>query len=107
MRWQWWGLAVFLSGCSGGGDSAVGLCIDEAKRRLDGQVHRIDEKALANSKTTEADGTVTFNGEMTLKPGTSAEEKQTFICTIAPASGDSPARVLNFQVRWSGSGLAN
>lgn len=107
MRWQWGLLVVTLAGCGGGGDGEVSLCIEEAKRRLDGQVYRLDEKALASSKTTEADGTLTFNGEVTLKPGSSQEEKQTFVCMIAPASGDAPARVLNFQIRWSGAGLTN
>ncbi len=107
MRWIGFVMAIGLVGCGGGDRDAVRLCVEEAKQRLAGQVYKIDEPALAKSQTSEADGTLTFSGDLVLKPGTSAEEKQTFICTVAPAAGESPARVLNFQVRWSGSGLTN
>jgi hypothetical protein len=101
------GLALALSACGGGVDPLAQLCIDEAAKRLDGQVYRLDEKALSGSKKTAADGNATFTAELILKPGTSGEERQTLDCTVAPAAGDAPGRVIGFRFNVAGSGLAN
>jgi len=94
-----------LSGCGGGEDPLSGLCVAEAERRLEGQVYRLDEKKIVAGKP-ESNGNVIFSGSLTLKPGTSAEVQQTFDCTVAPAAGDAPARVIAIRFNISGSGLA-
>lgn len=100
------GLALALSACGGGKDPLAQLCVEEVAKGLDGQVYRLDEKALAGSKTEAADGTATYSGEIILKPGTSGENKQTVDCTVAPAAADTPARVIRFRFNVGGSGLA-
>lgn len=100
------GLALALGACGGGKDPLAQLCVDEVAKGLDGQVYRLNEKALAGSKTEAADGTTNFSGEIILKPGTSGESKQTVDCTVAPAAGDAPARVIRFRFNVAGSGLA-
>ena len=98
-------LALALAACGGGKDPLAQLCVDETAKRLEGQVYRLNEKALAGSKTEAADGTTNFSGEIILKPGTSGESKQTLDCTVAPASGDTPARIIGFRFNVAGSGL--
>lgn len=100
-------LALTLSACGGGKDPLAQLCVDETARRLEGQVYRLDEKGLIASKSEAADGNAVYKGELTLKPGTSGESKQTLDCTVAPASGDTPARIIGFRFNVSGSGLTN
>lgn len=99
------GLALTLAACGGGKDPLAQLCIDETASRLAGQVYRLDEKGLVASKSQAADGNAVFQGEIIFKPGTSGETKQTLDCTVAPASGDTPARVIGFRFNVVGSGL--
>ncbi|MCE7931494.1 MAG: hypothetical protein DYH17_08970 [Xanthomonadales bacterium PRO6] len=94
-----------LGACGGGADPLAQLCVNEAAKRLEGQVYRIDEGEIAGSKETGADGNVTFKGSVILKPGTSSESTQTLDCTVAPAAGDTPARVIGFQFNVQGSGV--
>ncbi len=101
------GLVLALSACGGGMDPLAQLCADEAAKRLEGQVYRLDEKALSASKKAAADGNATFTAELILKPGTSGEQKQTLDCTVAPATGDAPGRVIGIRFTVAGSGLAN
>ena len=89
----------------GGEDPAVALCVQEAANRLPGQDNRLDEKALASSRTEEADGNVTYTGPLLLKPGTGAEQKQQFVCKVAPATADSPPRILNVKFDMEGTGI--
>lgn len=98
-------LALALSACGGGKDPQAQLCVDETAKRLQGQVYRLDEKALVANKTQSADGNTVYTGEITMKPGTSGESKQTLECTVAPASGDTPARIIGFRFNMAGSGL--
>ena len=101
------GLALTLSACGGGKDPLAQLCVDEAAKGLEGQVYRLDEKALAASKKVGEDGTVTYKGEVILKPGTSGEYKQFLDCVVEPPTGNSPGRVLRFFFNTAGAGLAN
>jgi len=89
----------------GGDDPGAALCVAEAAKRLDGQVYRLDEKGLASSRKEEADGNLMYSGELLLKPGTGAEQKQRYDCKIAPATADSPARVLGVQFNVEGTGI--
>ncbi len=98
-------LALALAACGGGKDPLAQLCVDETAKRLEGQVYRLDEKGLIASKTQGADGNAVYAGEIILKPGTSGESKQTLDCTVAPASGDTPARIIGFRFNVAGSGL--
>jgi|GEM_PF-1588368 len=95
--------AVSLSSC-GSEDPGLTLCVEEAAKRLGSQVYRLDEKGLAASRTEEADGNLKYSGELLLKPGTSAEQKQRYDCKIAPASGEAPPRVLDVQFNVEGTG---
>lgn len=94
-----------LGACGGGEDPLAQLCVDEAAKRLEGQVYRLDEGEIAKSKETGADGNVNFKGSVILKPGTGGESTQTLECTVAPAAGDAPARVIGFQFNVQGSGV--
>ena len=98
-------LFLALSACGGGKDPLAQLCVDETAKRLEGQVYRLDEKALVANKAQSADGNTVYTGEITMKPGTSGESKQTLECTVAPASGDTPARIIGFRFNMAGSGL--
>ncbi len=100
------GVALMMTGCGGGKDPVVQLCVDEAAKGLDRQVYRLDEKLLAKSKQVAENGNVTFTGEIILKPGTSGENKQTFDCIVEPATAEAPARVIRFRFNVTGSGLA-
>ncbi len=93
-----------LASC-GGDDPGAALCIAEAAQRLNGQVYRLDESGLASSRKEETDGNLTYSGELLLKPGTGAEQKQRFDCKVAPATADSPARVLGVQFNVEGTGI--
>jgi hypothetical protein len=97
------GALLSLSACGGGKDPMSDLCAKEAEQRLSGQVYRLDEAKLATSKANGSGGNFEYTGEVTLKPGTSGEEKQTFDCTVAPAAGDNPPRVIRFQFTYQGS----
>ncbi|HWS28322.1 MAG TPA: hypothetical protein VN259_17305 [Xanthomonadales bacterium] len=99
-------LTLALGACGGGKDPLAQLCVDEVAKGLAGQVYRLDEKALAGSKTEAADGSASFSGEIILKPGTSGENKQSVDCTVLPATADAPARVIRFRFNVAGSGLA-
>lgn len=99
------GMALTLSACGGAKDPQAQLCLDEAARRLDGQVYRLDEKKLAASKTATESGNSSYKVEIILKPGTSGEIKQTLECTVAPPEGDTPARIRDLQFVMEGSGL--
>lgn len=99
------GLVLTLSACGGAKDPQAELCVEEAARRLDGQVYRMDEKKLAASKTALADGNFNYKGEIILKPGTSGEAKQTLDCTVAPAEGETPPRIRDLKFIMEGSGL--
>lgn len=101
------GAALALSACGGGKDPLAQLCVEEAAKGLEGQVYRLDEKALAESKQVGADGNVTFTGVVILKPGTSGEYQQTLDCVVEPATDNSPGRVLRFRFNVTGAGLAN
>lgn len=101
------GLALALSACGGGVDPLAQLCADEAAKRLEGQVYRLDEKALSASKKMADDGNATFTAELILKPGTSGEERQTLECTVALPAGDAPGRIIGFRFNLAGSGLTN
>ena len=99
-------VAGLLASC-GGDDPAAALCIAEAAQRLDGQVYRLDESGLTKSRKEEADGNLTYSGDLLLKPGTGAEQKQRYDCKVAPATADSPARVLGVQFNVEGTGIYN
>lgn len=98
---------VALSACGGGTDPLATLCSQEAASRLSGQVYRLDEAKLSASKTTLADGNISFKAEVVFKPGTSGETRQTMDCRVADVSGDTPARVIDMSFNVSGSGLTN
>jgi len=97
--------AMALLASCGGDDPGAALCVAEAAQRLDGQVYRLDEKALASSRKEEADGNLMYSSELLLKPGTGAEQKQRYDCKVAPATADSPARVLGVQFNVEGTGI--
>lgn len=103
----WWALVAMLAlqGCGGAKDPMADLCVAEAAKRLEGQVYRLDEEEVVKSKSTAADGNLTFKGTVILKPGTSGETTQTLDCTVAPAAGETPARVIGFQFNVQGSGV--
>lgn len=92
------GMMLFLSACGGGADPGTGLCAAEAKGRMGDQVFRLDEDRL--TKESQPDGNIKYRGEVKLNPGTPRETTQTFDCMVAPANGDTPARVINFQFNW-------
>jgi hypothetical protein len=96
-----------LASCGGGNDPMASLCAKEAQGRMSSQIFRLDEAKLAASKTAGSEGTFQYKGEVILKPGTSGEERQTFDCTVAPAVGDAPPRVIRFQFNYLGSSSAN
>lgn len=109
MRTRWVLVAapmLALIACGGGKDPLADLCVAEAAKRLEGQVYRLDEDEVVASKATAADGNLNFKGTVTLKPGTSGETRQTLDCIVAPAAGDTPARVIGFQFNVQGSGVA-
>ena len=98
-RFVWMlGMMLALSACGGGADPGTGLCAAEAKTRMGDQVFRLDESLL--TKETQPDGNLKYRGEVKLNPGTPRETTQTFDCMVAPASGNTPARVINFQFNW-------
>jgi hypothetical protein len=101
------GCTLAMSACGGGKDPLAQLCVDEAVKGLGGQVYRLDEKLLAKSKTPGENGSFVFTGEIILKPGTSAEFKQTMDCIVEPAAGEAPARVIRLRFNVSGAGLAS
>jgi hypothetical protein len=96
-----------LASCGGGNDPMAKLCSTEAQGRMSSQIFRLDEAKLAASKVQGSDGNFEYTGEVILKPGTSAEEMQTFDCTVAPAVGDAPARVIQFRFNYLGSSSTN
>jgi|CXWL01.1.fsa_nt_gi hypothetical protein len=92
--------SILLASC---GSSKRGeLCVNETNRRLEGQVFRLDEKALHASEQAGADETLVFRGSVVLKPGTSSEITQTIECVVATNAEGVPDRVLNFRFDWSG-----
>jgi hypothetical protein len=101
----WVAAAVSLAGCGGGGDPGATACVEQVKQRLGDQIHRLDEAAVAKSKTTGDDGIALYKGEIVLRPGTSQESKQAFDCYVAPGSGGEPPRVQRFDWSIPGSGL--
>jgi hypothetical protein len=94
------GLLLQLSACSDPHQAHISLCVAEAEQRIAGQVHRMLADQMADSVTEQADGTISLRGEVVLNPGTAKELKQSFDCYIAPAEGDKPARLVNFQFNW-------
>jgi hypothetical protein len=76
------------------------LCVDEANRRLQGQVYRLDTAALEQNETKNADGTLVFRGTVVLKPGTTKEETQSIECVVAPDADGAPVRVVGFRFDW-------
>lgn len=99
-------VAGLLASC-GGDDPGAALCIAEAASRLGNQVYRLDEAGLVASRKEEADGNLTYSGELLLKPGTGAEQKQRYNCKVAPATADSPARVVGVEFNVEGTGIYN
>lgn len=102
------GISILLSlvACGGGKDPMSDLCAKEAEQGLVGQVFRLDTAKLAASKAQGSGGNFNYKGEVILKPGTSGEKMQTFDCTVAPASGQDPPRVIRFQFNYLGSNAA-
>lgn len=101
------GAVLSLSACGGGKDPMSDLCAKEAEQRLSGQVFRLDEAKLAASKAAGSGGNFEYTGEVTLKPGTSGEEIQTFDCTVVPGVGEGPPRVIQFRFNYQGSSSVN
>ena len=96
-----------LASCGGGNDPMANLFAKEAQERMSSQIFRLDEAKLAASKSEGSGGNFEYKGEVILKPGTSGEEMQTFDCTVAPAVGDVPARVIQFRFNYQGSSSVN
>ncbi len=101
------GALATLASCGGGKDPMADLCAQEAQGRMSSQIFRLDEAKLAASKAQGSGGNFEYKGEVILKPGTSGEEMQTFDCTVAPAAGDAPARVIQFRFNYQGSSSVN
>lgn len=93
-------VAVVLFGCAQ--DNRAQLCIDETKRRLEGHVYRLAEDDIQASERRGAEGTLHFEGDLILKPGTSREERQSIKCTVATDSTGVPSRVIGFEFIWGG-----
>jgi hypothetical protein len=92
--------SILLASC---GPSKRGeLCVSETKRRLEGQVFRLDEEALHSSEQAGANGTLVFRGSVVLKPGTGGETAQNIECVLATNAEGLPDRVVNFRFDWSG-----
>lgn len=107
MRWRTAGIimaALVGVGC-GGENPHAALCVGEVADRFKGRVYRIDERAVAASQQQQADGNLRFSGEIVEQPGTSAERRHVFACTVTPAAGDNPARIVGFAFEIEGSGL--
>lgn len=100
------GSIAALSACGGAKDPLADLCVSHAAEKLQGQVYRLDEQALAASKVDSPDGNKVFKAEVILRPGTSSEMKQAFECTVAPAADGAPARVIQSFFNEMGPGLA-
>jgi hypothetical protein len=98
--------ALALGACGGGSDPGAAACVAMVKERLGDQVHRLDEAAVAKSKTRGDDGILRYRGEVVLRPGTSQESKQAFDCYVAPGSGGEAPRVQRIDWSIPGSGLA-
>lgn len=101
-------LLVVLAGTGCGGSSPeADLCLGMVAERMSGRVYEVNASKVARSQQAQPDGSLKFAGEVVLQPGTSAEVKQTFDCTVAPASDGAGPRVIGFQFNISGTGLTN
>lgn len=89
---------VALAACGGGNDKARSLCAGEVSKRIENQLHRIDQKQMKVEK--QEDGQLNVSGEVVIQPGTDKELKQTFSCIVNPGTDGGEPRVVNMQINW-------